>query len=184
MGPLWLVPSIELAIAIPLAIAAPHRIKSEWYAIRRYAVFLLIGIANVANIVSLVALIRELLYDPKNLTGHDLLFSSIAIWVTNVVVFSLWFWMLDGGGPEERMIPDDEPPDFLWPQFVTPACARRDWHPIFIDYLYLAFTNATAFSPTDTMPLTPWAKTMMLVESLVSLLTIAIVASRAINILS
>jgi len=98
-------------------------------------------------------------------------------------VFALWFWELDRGGPDERMRADHGPPDFLFPQMVTPECTLGSWAPRFFDYLYLSFTNATAFSPTDTMPLSTGAKMLMLAESLASLATIAIVASRAVNIL-
>ena len=98
-------------------------------------------------------------------------------------MFGLWFWELDRGGVSERMLPTHRAPDFLFPQMATPGAAI-DWTPSFIDYLYTSFTNATAFSPTDTMPLTPWAKLLMMVESLASLLTVGLVIARAVNILA
>lgn len=182
LGPPWLFPVIEMAIVIPLLIVSPKRRPSE----RRFeqiAAIGLIAIANVANVTSLFLLIRHLIFNGKTITGPELLYSSVAIWLTNVIVFALWFWEIDRGGPDDRMRSDHGAPDFLFPQMVTPDCAAANWTPLFFDYLYLSFTNATAFSPTDTMPLSGVAKMLMLVESLASLATIAIVASRAINIL-
>jgi uncharacterized membrane protein len=183
MGPAWLVPALEGAILIPLTVAAPRRVidESRWSQIASVA---LIAVANLANLVSLGLLIHALVFNGKNIAGPELLVSSVAIWVTNVIVFALWYWELDRGGPDERLRPEHEAPDFLFPQMSTPGCAPTDWTPGFIDYLYVAFTNASAFSPTDTMPLTPWAKVLMLVQAATSLVTIAIVASRAVNILS
>src|SRR6202035_3904532 len=100
-----------------------------------------------------------------------------------VLVFALWYWEIDRGGPDERSSPQHRQPDFLFPQMVTPGCASGNWSPGFLDYFYVAFTNAAAFSPTDTMPLTPLAKMLMLVQSAASLLTVALVAGRAVNIL-
>jgi hypothetical protein len=183
LGPPWAVPLIEMAILIPLSIAAPRRTPHERKPVQIAAVGLIV-VANAANVASLIFLIRHLLFDSKTVTGIELLYSSVAIWLTNIIVFALWYWELDRGGPDERMLADHRAPDFLFPQMVTPDCTNADWTPGFIDYIYVSFTNATAFSPTDTMPLTPWAKSLMLIESVASLATIAIVASRAINILS
>jgi uncharacterized membrane protein len=183
LGPPWLVPILEMAILIPLYISSPVRRadESRWQSIFAN---ILIGIANIANIASLALLVKQIVFNAKVTTGPELLYSSLAIWLTNILVFSLWFWELDRGGPDDRLRDDHGPPDFLFPQMVTPGCAPATWSPKFIDYLYLGFTNATAFSPTDVMPLTGWAKMMMLAEAVVSLATITIVASRAINIIS
>ncbi len=183
VGPSWLFPLIEMALVVPLSIAAPRR-KPEEHRWVQAVGFALIGLANLANVISLYLLIQHLIFNGKDITGKELLFSSVAIWLTNVGVFSLWYWELDRGGPDDRLRPDHRAPDFLFPQMVTPGCASGVWSPSFFDYLYLSFTNATAFSPTDTMPLTAPAKMLMLVSSLASLATIAIVASRAINILT
>ncbi|GAC1308021.1 MAG: hypothetical protein NVSMB21_12780 [Vulcanimicrobiaceae bacterium] len=183
LGPPWLFPLVEFAIVIPLSIAAPRRRPHE-HSWEQVAAIALIACASVANVASLYLLIRQLIFNGKTITGPELLYSSVAIWLTNVVVFALWYWEVDRGGPDERMAVDHGAPDFLFPQMVTPECAADRWTPKFFDYLYLSFTNATAFSPTDTMPLSTLAKMLMLAESLASLATIAIVASRAINILS
>jgi len=185
LGPNWLVPVFELALLIPLSVVSPMRRKDEprW---QRYAAVALIALVNVANLVSLALLVHDLLQgkaNGKQIVGAPLLFSSILIWLTNVIVFGLWYWELDRGGPDERSHPAHRAPDFLFPQMTTPHCTHERWAPTFLDYAYVSFTNATAFSPTDTMPLTPVAKALMLVQSVASLLTIALVAARAVNIL-
>jgi uncharacterized membrane protein len=101
-----------------------------------------------------------------------------------VIVFGLWYFELDRGGPTKRHQQDHREPDFLFPQMATPGAGRPDWSPSFLDYLYVSFTNATAFSPTDTMPMTVAAKKLMGVQSVASLLTVALVAARAVNILT
>ena len=105
------------------------------------------------------------------------------IWAINIIAFALWYWSLDRGGPAARGLTHRTHPDFLFVQMSTPG-SPPDWSPGFVDYLFLAFTNATAFSPTDTMPLTGRAKIMMMAQSSISLLTIALVAARAVNILA
>lgn len=182
LGPVWLFPVLELAMLVPLAIAVPVRHARETTA-HRVASIALIALVNVANVASLVLLIKSLLGGGST-AGTPLIFAAMQIWITNVIVFGLWYWELDRGGPSARCREDHREPDFLFPQMTTPAAAPRDWSPQFVDYLYVAFTNATAFSPTDTMPLTPWAKTLMTVQSVTSLLTVALVAARAVNILS
>jgi hypothetical protein len=116
--------------------------------------------------------------------AHDLILAGIVLWVTNVLLFGLWYWELDGGGPLQRASGKDAAPDFLFPQMADPRTAQDGWRPSLIDYLYVSFTNATAFSPTDTMPLTPIAKLLMTVQSIASLITVGLVFARAVNILS
>ncbi|HEY9648016.1 MAG TPA: hypothetical protein V6C88_16695, partial [Chroococcidiopsis sp.] len=115
--------------------------------------------------------------------GLELLSSSVGIWITNVLTFSLLYWQVDRGGPETRINAIGRRPDWLFPQTGAPEDAPPNWRPTFIDYLFLAFSTATAFSPTDALPLTSRAKIMMMLESIISLATIVVVASRAINIL-
>jgi uncharacterized membrane protein len=141
-----------------------------------------IALITIANVVSLVDLIHALLYESQ-VGGRALVYSSLPIWLTNVIVFGLWYWELDRGGPAARQQTRHRRPDFLFPQMSTPGAAPG-WTPDFLDYIYTSFTNATAFSPTDTMPLTAWAKLLMMLQSLASLLTVAVVVSRAVNILS
>jgi uncharacterized membrane protein len=183
LGPPWLVPLLEIAILVPLYISSPNR-RADESRMQSAVANALIGIANIANVASLGLLVHLILFDPKSTTGTQLFYSSVAIWLTNILVFALWYWELDRGGPDARLRHDHPAPDFLFPQMITPECAHPAWSPKFIDYLYLAFTDATAFSPADVMPLSGWAKMMMLAESLVSLATITIVASRAVGIIS
>jgi len=183
VGPPWVVPVLELALLVPLMVMAPQRIREEpsWH---RGVAIALIAVINAANVGSLVLLVHFLRTPGNRETGIQLLFSSTAIWFTNIIVFALWYWELDRGGPSKRLGASHREPDFLFPQMVTPGCGRPGWSPHFIDYLFVSFTNATAFSPTDTMPLTASAKMLFLVQALTSLLTVALVAARAVNILS
>jgi uncharacterized membrane protein len=183
IGPPWTVALLELALIVPLSIMAPRRGSSEarWH---RVTAIFLIAVINAANFVSLILLVHFLLLHGSKATAAQLLFSSLEIWLTNIIVFALWYWELDRGGPTARASQRHRQPDFLFPQMVTPGCAPGHWYPRFMDYLYLAFTNATAFSPTDTLPLTAGAKLLMLVQALTSLLTVALVAARAVNILA
>ena len=181
-GEKGILPALELILLVSLTIAAPRRRPNEprW---QRYAAVALIALVNIANIGSLGLLVHSLLEKGGGTNGATLLLSSIDIWLTNVLVFALWYWELDRGGPDDRSHQAHRRPDFLFPQMVTPHCTRERWTPSFMDYLYVSFTNATAFSPTDTMPLTPWAKALMTIQALASLLTVALVAARAVNIL-
>jgi len=112
-----------------------------------------------------------------------LIFAAVVLWVTNVLLIGLWYWQLDRGGPLARALHPETPPDFLFPQMDKPEYAPPGWMPQLIDYLYVSLTNATAFNPTDTMPLTQIAKVLMSVQSIVALVTIGLVVARAVNIL-
>jgi uncharacterized membrane protein len=116
-------------------------------------------------------------------TPGRLLAAGAAIWLTNVIVFGLAYWEFDRGGPAVRAGGREAFPDFLFPQMQDPAVAPPDWEPAFADYLYLSFTNATAFSPTDVMPLSRWAKLLMMFQSGVALILAALVIARAVNVL-
>ncbi len=181
-GPTWIVPVFEGLLLVPLTIAAPHRQRDESRPLRALALAL-IGLTSAANVGSLVLLVQLLLTGHSSHAGAPILLAAVQIWLTNVLVFALWYWELDRGGPGARLRADHCHPDFLFPQMITPACAVAAWSPGFVDYLYVSFTNATAFSPTDTMPLTAWAKILMVAQSLASLLTVVLVAARAVNIL-
>ena len=105
------------------------------------------------------------------------------MWTTNVIVFAVWYWEFDRGGPAARARGTDPYPDFLFTQMTAPEHAPPDWEPAFVDYLYVSFTNSTAFSPADTMPLAAWAKLTMLGQASVSILLLVLVVSRAVGIL-
>ena len=173
----WVVPGLEVML-IGVLLASPDH-ESER---RRHAGLALTGLLSAANATALVLLIRALL-NGEHFTGPELAQSAVAVWVTNAICFGLWFWELDRGGPHVRCEPDCPPPDFLFPQMTSPEWARPGWRPLFVDYLYISLTNSTAFSPTDTLPLTPRAKLLMGGQSVISLVTVALVAARAVNIL-
>jgi uncharacterized membrane protein len=181
LGPREFVPVLEGALALALFCANPRRLTVESRDLRAFAL-VLIAVINLANGVSLVELVNALLHG-TSATGRPLVYASVPIWLTNVIVFALWYWELDRGGPVARLDASHRRPDFLFPQMATPG-SSPGWSPTFIDYLYTSFTNATAFSPTDTLPLTSWAKLLMMLQSFASLLTVALVVSRAVNILS
>jgi hypothetical protein len=177
----WLIPvGPEVALLAALAFSAPrHRL--EQLGQRRTVALGLFGIISLTNAVELVTLVGSLVSgEEKN--GPELLLKGVTIWATNVTVFGLWFWAVDRGGPVRRFQPDAPLPDFQFPQMENPQLAAPGWHPRLFDYIYISFTNAIAFSPTDAMPLTRRAKVMMLVESSVSAITVLLVAARAVNI--
>ncbi|MGI8587672.1 MAG: hypothetical protein ACR2M0_08305 [Chloroflexia bacterium] len=182
-GPPWLAPIVEFVLLVPLLLTQPHWHPQAGWRWQRVVAVTLIGVINVSNLASLVLLVDTLLHGFKA-TGAELILEAAKIWLTNIVVFALWYWELDRGGPRARHSEQAGPPDFLFPQMTSPEVAPAHWMPIFVDYFYVAFTNATAFSPTDTLPLTPPAKLLMSAQSLISLLTLALVAARAVNILT
>jgi hypothetical protein len=181
IGPGWVIPALEGALLIPLTVRAPYRHREEVRLVR-FASLLLIALVNLANVGSLALLVHAVLSGGV-VTGRQLIFSGIQIWLTLILVFALWFWEVDRGGPTIRGHADEREPDLLFPQMATHELGQTEWMPRFVDYLYLSFTNATAFSPTDTMPLTSRAKVLMLIEALASITTVVMVAGRAVNIL-
>ncbi len=181
VGPAWLVPGLEGMLLVGMFFATPRELEFEHPRRRRVALSM-IGFVSAANIYSLTVLSKFLLHHVVK-SGDELIIAGVVIWLTNFLIFGLWYWELDRGGPGKRASGNDEPPDLLFPQMSDDRIEPRDWRPKFIDYLYVSLTNATAFSPTDTMPLTPMAKSVMGVQSLVSLVTIGLIVSRAVNIL-
>ncbi|MFN8510723.1 MAG: hypothetical protein U0Z75_09265 [Deinococcaceae bacterium] len=149
--------------------------------LRILCALLLIALIAVSNLTSLGLLTEQLLHSVKTL-GRDVLVEAIKIWLTHVFLFALCYWEMDRGGASRRSGLQNV--DFLFPQMASPQWAPKHWKPSFMDYLFLSFTNATAFSPTDTLPLTPRAKCLMLVQAAASLLTLALVIARAVNTLS
>jgi uncharacterized membrane protein len=181
VGPTWLLPALEGALVLGLAMATPRELEQE-HPVRRRTAVGLVALVSAANIYSLGALTHYLLHHTVT-EGQRLVVAGVLIWLTNFLIFGLWYWELDRGGPGRRAAGKDGPPDFLFPQMSDDHIEPLDWRPKFIDYLYVSLTNAAAFSPTDTMPLTPMAKSIMGVQSIVSLVTIGLIVSRAVNIL-
>ena len=177
-----LLPALELLLLIVLVVANPVRLDQRHPSLRAASLALTLLI-TVANSISAVLLIRTLINGHASDNAAALLGSGAAIYLTNIIAFGLWYWEFDRGGAFERAEATRMQPDFLFPQMATPELASNDWQPEFIDYLYVSFTNATAFSPTDTMPLSRWAKMLMLVQSAVALSTVGLVIARAVNVL-
>ncbi len=160
---------------LELALLAILLIPSLAARAKRLFAIILMGLITLANLVSLGLVIQALLSTSKQAGGHQLLLSSVAIYLTNIIVFGILYWELDN----TRTSVDD----FQFPQASGGKKADQQWRPSFFDYLYVSLTNATAFSPTDTLPLTHRAKLLMSLQSLVALVTVALVAARAVNIL-
>ena len=182
VGPTWLVPALEGALLIGLSLATPKELERE-HTRRRGMAIGLIALVGAGNIFSLYELTHHLLHSKQPTNGHQLIISGMLIWLTNFLIFALWYWELDRGGPGKRAAGHDGAPDFLFPQMSDDRIEPRDWRPRFIDYLYVSLTNATAFSPTDAMPLSPMAKCVMGIQAVVSLVTLGLIVSRAVNIL-
>jgi len=183
MGPRWIFPSLVLALLIP-GIISYHTGRHRLNIIFGFAVD---GLLTVGLIVSVVLLINALPTGKES--PQELLLSAASLWITNILVFALWYWRLDAGGPYQRdRIPGHTDGAFLFPQMTMSKEAlkeggQQNWSPNFIDYLFLAFNTSTAFSPTDVPVLAGWAKVLMMLQSLLSLLIIALLAARAVNIL-
>jgi hypothetical protein len=183
VGPTWLIPAVVVVLAAPLLVShrlGRHRIDTV-LGFTLTAVLTLSMIASVAFLIGLLPAHKE--------SPIELLRSAASLWLTNVLVFALWYWRLDAGGPHARDVRDAHVNGaFLFPQMtmlrrVETATGQRGWSPHFVDYLFLAFNTSTAFSPTDTPVLTRWAKVLMMVQSLISLSVLAVLAARAVNIL-
>lgn len=182
VGSRWLLPGLEALALIALTAASPHP-RMRHSPLRRRLALALIAAVTAANCYSLIMLCHFLLRG-GHASGRALIGSGIALWGTNVLLFGVWYWQLDRGGPGARMRKSTPHPDFLFVQMTARKFAPPGWEPTLVDYLYTSLTNATAFSPTDTMPLTPMAKALMSVQSLVALTTIGLVVARAVNILT
>ena len=177
----WIIPTLEGAIVIGLVAANPRKINRVSTSLRVAAIGL-IGLMSIANGWAAVRLVRHLIHGTAG-NASTLLSTGAAIWLTNVIAFAMWYWELDRGGPAIRATGTTAPPDFLFPQWSDPRLAPDNWAPVFLDYFYVSFTNATAFSPTDVLPLSLWAKLMMMVQSGISLVTVGLVVARAVNVL-
>jgi hypothetical protein len=180
--PVYMLPGLEVALMIGLIAANPRRINRT-STLLRTASITLIALISLANAWSSAELIKGLINGVAGDSPSLLLSRGASVYITNIIVFGLWYWEWDRGGPVARARALRPFPDFLFPQMSQPDLAPPDWTPNFFDYLYVSFTNATAFSPTDVMPLSRWAKMLMLVQSAVALLTVALVIARAVNIL-
>lgn len=183
LGPRWLLPVVELAIGVVLIAANPVRMRKAKPALRVLGL-VLITVVGLGTGWSVTMLIIDIVTGYNTGSAAQLTGSGAGIYVMNMLTFAVLFWEFDRGGPIERGLGTDPYPDFLFPQMTAPNMVKPDWEPYFVDYLYLAFTNATAFSPTDTMPLSRWAKVIMGLESAIALATAALVIAKAVNTLA
>lgn len=183
--PRWPLIALEVALVVVLLALNPVRFTRSTV-IGKYASWVLLAAIAVDNTLSAINLDRKILSGPdlSNNAGA-LLGSGAAIFVTNIIVFGIWFWELDRGGPFARRAGENPYPDFMFPQMsgVPSQVARPDWRPTFVDYLYVSITNVMAFSPTDTMPMSPRAKLLMTVQAGVAVSTLVLVVARAVNVL-
>jgi uncharacterized membrane protein len=181
IGPRWLLPGVEGILLVSLVVVAPARATVQRVRERRFAL-VVIGLVSLVNIVLLGRLIDQLI-NGSTVGGRSLILSGAVLWVTNVLLFAVWYWEMDRGGPVARYLNATALVDFQFPQMDSPDLAPEGWRPGFLDYLYVSLTNSTAFSPTDTMPLTHTAKIVMAIQSVTALLTVGLVIARAVNIL-
>ena len=182
LGPPWLLPSVEGVLLVALVAGDPGRIDGRSRVLR----LLSIGLVSVLVVGALAATVRltaELIQGgPVSNSPSRLLEAGSIVWTSNIIAFALLYWELDGGGSAARTYRVPRYPDLAFPQHSNPNLAQPGWRPRFVDYLYLGFTNATAFSPTDTMPLAAWAKMAMTVQSVISLVVLGLVVARAVNV--
>jgi hypothetical protein len=182
--PSWVLPATQGVLLVVLVMANPRRINNESKALRLLALTFA-ALLSLSNLWSLARLAIGITQGNTGTSPSHLLITGALIWLTNVIVFGLWYWEFDRGGPVARALNTKQYPDFQFVQMVSPpVMVPPDWEPHFVDYLYLGFTNAAAFSPTDVMPLSRWAKIAMTAQSAISIVTVALVVSRAVNILT
>jgi hypothetical protein len=193
LGPRFAVPLLELVLFFPLVLANPRRMTKETKLLRWLSIGLVLLIA-LANAVALVLLVDQLVHSHTK-QGSQLLLGAGQVWVTNMIVFALAFWELDRGGPVRRTRlprPQVPPADFRFPQdedhdaiaeVAVRSSAKSDWSPAFLDYFYVSVTNSSAFSPTDTMPLSHRAKMLMATESVSAIMLSVLVIARGVSLL-
>jgi hypothetical protein len=184
LGPPWLIPGIEIGLLACLIAADPAHVVGRRRWLRRISIVLVLALAAAALLATAI-LIKDLIVGGKvtNEAG-TLLASGAVIWLGNVLVFSLIYWLLDSGGPLARYLRERPYPDFAFTQQLSPELAPPDWRAKYVDYLILGLTTSTAFSPTDVMPMAAWAKLTMAMQSIISLSVIGLVIARAVNVFS
>lgn len=180
--PRWPLVTAELLFVVALLVINPLRLDRPTV-IGRWVMIVLTAAITIDNTASAVILDMNILSGRVSNDAGVLLGSGAAVFITNIIVFGIWYWELDRGGPFARRAGEHPYPDFLFPQMGNPENAKPNWRPTFIDYLYTSYTNVVAFSPTDTMPLSRWAKVLMTLQSMVAISTTALVVARAVNVL-
>ena len=184
VGPHWVVPAVEIALLVALLAAHPDADSTGARWLRRMSITLTVMLA-ASGLVSTASLVYELVTGSELTSSADsLLASGALVWVGNALIFGLLYWQLDSGGPLGRHRSERQNPDFAFTQQLSPELAPPGWRPLYVDYFVLGFTTSTAFSPTDVMPMAPWAKLTMATQSLISLTVIGLVIARAVNVFS
>jgi hypothetical protein len=182
-APRWLLATIVVGLLVPIVIS--HRLGN--HSLNQLLGYVLNSVVTVAMIISLGFLFEQV--TEHKVSPSQLLRSAGALWIANFLVFASWYWRLDGGGPHQRALtPGHTDGAFLFPQMTMHteakiAAGETEWEPNFVDYLFLAFNTSTAFSPTDVPVLSRWAKLLMMIQAMISLIVIALLAGRAVNIL-
>ena len=183
LGPPWAAPLVEGLLLVAIVAIDRGRIDRRSAAGRALSLGLIaVLVADAAGVAS--RLVVDLVEGgPETQSATDLLKTGFLVWFYTIIAFAFLYWVLDGGGPESRFLTPREFPELAFPAQLNPGVAPRSWRPEFFDYLYLGFTDATAFSPTDVMPLARWAKLAMTVQAVSSLMILGLVIARAVNIL-
>ncbi len=183
LGPRWGVFAIVVALLVPGEVF--HAIGK--HKVCKVLAYIVISVVTIGMIGSVILLLRAI--PQHEVAPLQLLHSATALWVTNILVFAVWYWRLDAGGPHKRnMRADHTDGAFLFPQMTIDGPTDspdedKNWHPLFVDYLFLAFNTSTALSPTDVPVLSRWAKGLMMVQATISLTVVGLLAARAVNIL-
>jgi len=181
-GPNWMLPVIEAGLLAALIAGDPGRIDRRSRRLRTLSIAL-VSVLVVGALWATGQLVDALIHGgAETNSATELLEAGTLVWLSNLIAFALLYWELDGGGPAARAVRRPAHPDLAFPQQLNPEIAPADWRPGFIDYLYLAFSNGTAFSPTDVMPLVAWAKITMAAQALISIAILGLVIARAVNV--
>jgi hypothetical protein len=184
VGPRWMLPLIEGLLLVALVVGDPGKIDRRSRTLRALSIGL-VSVLAFGALWSTAQLIDDLIHGGAvTNSANELLEAGFAVWTLNIIACALLYWELDAGGPAARAHHRSVHPDLAFPQHMSPGIAPSSWRPRFIDYLYLAFTNATALSPTDVMPLVPWAKVAMAIQSVISIAILGLVVARAVNVFS
>jgi uncharacterized membrane protein len=183
VGPNWIVPAIIALLLVAIIVADQARSDRRAAAIRALSLVLMVVLVAEAAAVTARLVVDLAEGGPETNSATDLLSIGFGVWVYTILAFAFLYWILDGGGPDARLWTPPGYPHLAFPEQLNPNVAPPGWRPQFFDYLYLGFTNATAFSPTDVMPLARWAKAAMTVQAATSLAILGLVIARAVNIL-
>jgi hypothetical protein len=181
--PHWALVLLLASLIVPMLAVHLAPAKQRWFQLENVAIVIFLAAAGFGIVLDLKDLFKAMVQPPFGLTGIQLLNSSISLWASNILMFSIAYWWIDRGGAESRVSGVQQMPDWRFPREDEDDGALRPWQPSYVDYLFLAFCTATSFGPTEAMPMTPRAKLLMMAESLISLVTVLAIASRAIGLL-